>query len=144
MFNRTFLIILFILVEIYPLFSQNNKDVMDILTSKTWYCDENDNGMKDDYPQVRFSFTQDSLKFFIYGDKAYENFDTLSPFYLSDEKDDEFDQDKVGKIKNGRYVIQNLLGEIRIMEIVSIEDEKIIFRFDLEDGFRIKVFRSVN
>ena len=53
-----------------------------------------------------------------------------TPYYLSDKIDASFDNDKVGKHENGRYIISKKLksGEIFWFEIVEVNDQRLILK----------------
>ena len=143
-FYRIFLsfIMLFISVSFNLSFSQTKKDAQKILMSKTWCWYEE--GYKDGQPQLRFIFTKDSITSYVVGNKAYDNMKATIPYYLGDQKNVYFDDQKVGKVKNGKYIIEKLINEIYIMEIISIDKNEIKFKAPTNDGDVIRIYRAVD
>ena len=143
--NRTFLsfTVLFAFVSLNPLFSQNRKDVREILTSKTWYWYDEKYELEEILMQMRYDFSQDSVKSYVVGNKAYENMGATIPYYLSDRKDEYFDDSKVGKAKDGKYLIQGFINAYA-MEIISIDENEIKFKAPtIDQGDVIRIYKAV-
>lgn len=69
------------------------------------------------------------------------------PFYLSDEKDKTFDKFKVGKVKNGKYLIVYNFGiikidksEVAVFSIDKLDDENLTMTLypDTKHAYEVK------
>lgn len=99
------------------------RSVQEILMSKTWHL-----GKTADVG-YRFVFTRDSIEFCVVGSYGYDNFRDKWVYYLSNTNDVEFDDAKVGKNQNGKYLIEKSSGKpnVRCLEILEISDNQIKF-----------------
>ena len=119
------IILLFCVLTMFVLsYSQvpADKTVQQILMSKTWHGGENlEVGL-------RFVYTRDSVEFYFVGAYGYDNFNGRLPYYLSDTKDEFFDNSKVGKKENGVYLITKSPGskpDLSCERILEINDNQI-------------------
>jgi hypothetical protein len=112
-----------------PCFSQSNGCNLDDLIGKRWSY----KGIKEDKSYVDvYTRTTHTTTLKDGGSTAIFKLE----FYLSDEKDNEFDSSKVGKSKSGKYIIErnirdnkskkNVPSEIKILEILEIGPSTLI------------------
>lgn len=93
---------------------EGEKSVMSLLQSSDWK-------MKlptdKDY-EVRMGFTKKELIDYL----SYNEGETSvkKSYYLSDTMDENFQHDKVGKIKNGKYIISLPKDDISVYEIIEL------------------------
>lgn len=130
---------LFVLVS----FTQSNRDVQDILMSRVWTWDGKEivHGMS----LSIFTFSKDSTTSFFANDEERK---LILPYYLSDTVEDCFDHGKVGKAKNGKYIISyspKATPNVLMQEIISIDDFEIKLRvFPRGDSPIVITYRAVS
>ena len=98
---------------------------MDYLTAPSMWTDKYLNG--DSYEFLRFTKTT------VQGGMMIENVPHggTSTFYLSDKGEHStFDQTKVGKVKNGKYIVISDPDEPKIYEIKSINADSMVLFYD--------------
>ena len=97
------------------------KSAQQILMSKTWHFGDNrDIG-------CRFVFSRDSITFYYVGLYGYDDFGGKRAYYLSNKKDDFFDDSKVGKSQEGTYLIEksSISSGIECSRIVNINNDQV-------------------
>jgi hypothetical protein len=115
-----FLVLVFICLSASD--KQEQKSVMDILTSKEW----NMQGMSDKTFSEKYTRTE---KY------AYFNGQLLGiqDYYLSDTIDGAFNPKKIGLAKNGKYIISKTkdasISTFEIYEIISISNDFLEIRY---------------
>ena len=100
---------------------RTGKSTQQILVSKTWHFGDNrDIG-------CRFVFSRDSITFYYVGLYGYDDFGGKRAYYLSNKKDDFFDDSKVGKSQEGIYLIEksSISSGIECSRIVNIDDDQV-------------------
>ena len=102
-----FLVLVFICLSASD--KQEQKSVMDLLTSKEW----NMQGMNDKTYSVKYTRTE---KY------AYFNGQLLGiqDYYLSDTIDGAFNPKKIGLAKNGKYIICKIIGKESFSEMLMV------------------------
>lgn len=119
---KKFSLFLFLFACSLALYSQEQKSVIDLLTSKQWYLQ----GMTDKTSSEQFTRTEQN---------SYLNGELLGTFnyYLSDTIDETFDFNKIGTVNDGKYIVSkakdNSLSNFSVYEIISISPDSLEIRF---------------
>jgi hypothetical protein len=115
------LFLLFISCSII-LYSQEKKDMIDLLTSKKWHMQ----GMVGKTSSTQYSRTKEH---------AYFNGQLIGvlDYYLSDSIDKKFDPKKIGLANNGKYIVtkksNTVTDTFSVFEIISISKDYLEIRF---------------
>ncbi|NJN25736.1 MAG: hypothetical protein HC819_07120 [Cyclobacteriaceae bacterium] len=96
-----------------PLLGYAQKSTLDLLQQCKW--EQRANNMI--YHTQKF--TQDSL-YIYYRETMLIG---VVDYYLSDTIVSEFDPDKVGKIRNGKYIIYRIKDNVSVLEIIELTPE---------------------
>lgn len=120
---KTLFTFLFFCTAIMSLQGQNKSD-MDILMKYKW--DQQFLSEKEYKFCMTFSSTIENDKFIYVG----ETISGDNSYYLSDKAEFKFDNDKVGKEKNGKYLIMKSLenGKISCYEILELNESKLFIQ----------------
>ncbi len=94
------IIITIALAIIISSISISAQTTMDKLIGKDWELQFSSGN----HPSEGFHFTETESLYFTY---YYGRRETTTPYYLSDTIDKVFDNSKIGKAKNGQYIIAN-------------------------------------
>ena len=109
-----FLVLVFICLSASD--KQEQKSVMDILTSKEW----NMQGMSDKTFSEKYAYFNGQLL-------------GIQDYYLSDTIDGAFNPKKIGLAKNGKYIISKTkdasISTFEIYEIISISNDFLEIRY---------------
>lgn len=110
------------------------------LMAKTWKESGKD-GL-----EMQIVFTRDSMKYNFVGNPAYAGLDCQIAYYLSDEMEQTFDPDKVGKAKNGIYIIQErpIKPKVNIYRIIDIDKNALTCESYFDRGSRIIIYQAVD
>ena len=113
-------------------FAQEKKTTLELLTSTKW--EPQDFFAKGNYGYVKYTETEYFTKMNIDGELRIFNY----RYYLSSTQDTEFDSNKIGKNKNGKYIITSTPKGyyVFISEILELTDTKLVIR-DLTPGSSI-------
>ena len=109
-------------------FAQEKKTTLELLTSTKW--EPQDFFYEGDYGYVRYTETEYITKMKINDELRFFNY----RYYLSSSQDTEFDSNKIGKNKNGKYIIEDGGKYVFISEIVELTATKLVLR-NLTPGF---------
>ncbi|RLT77791.1 hypothetical protein D7V95_01770 [bacterium J10(2018)] len=90
----------FIIFGIMSFLPTNAQTTMDKLIGKDWELQFSSGN----HPSEGIHFTETESLYFTY---YYGRRETTTPYYLSDTIDKVFDNSKIGKSKNGKYIIAN-------------------------------------
>jgi len=115
-------------------FAQPPKDVQEILMSKSWRILNGD--YKEILPQSRIVFTPDSITIF----DGLSDSRLSRPYYLCDKKEKSFDEEKIGKARNGRYIIEPG-RKVSASEIISVSENEVKI---INDSNKIRIFVSIS
>jgi len=115
-------LLLFLVTSITIVYSQENKNIVDLLMTKRWYMQ----GLTDKTSSEQYTRTEQHV---------YYNGQYLSSFiyYLSDSIDKTFDSNKVGSANNGKYIVTKVknvtTSNFSVYEIISISSNALELRF---------------
>lgn len=120
--KKILLILLFQLLVIVAQAQTNNDTTLDLLTSTVW---EHGKPIYGDYSQI--VFTKKTMTEWY--KNQYDQFvkdDCSMKYYLAEEEDKTFDKTKIGKVKNGQYIMAiNPHGGFICYRILEISREKL-------------------
>lgn len=103
--------------------SEAQKVSISLLKSAKWELASPDYSS---YRHTMFQFTDSQLKETIYYKKEKKSLSASNSFYLSDTKAEYFDDQQVGKMSKGRYIIQKRYdGKAVCKEVVSASANEI-------------------
>ncbi len=107
---------------------------LDKLQGKTWRLQS-----KDDYYKDR-QYTRRGMILLPRGANTQG-----MPFYLSDRIETKFDRNKVGKIENGKYIVEDGIKEVSgrevfIYEIIKLDDKELVMK---SEGGYIYTYRAL-
>ena len=109
-------------------FAQEQKTTLELLTSTKW--EPQDFFYEGDYGYVRYTETEYITKMKINDELRFFNY----RYYLSSSQDTEFDSNKIGKNKNGKYIIEDGGDYVFISEILELTVTELVLR-NLTPGF---------
>lgn len=121
-------------------YGQNNS-MLDKLVEKTWQAKPLDGGPY--YTISRYNYNTKTSSLYV-EDKPCPPQE--ASFYLSDQHDTQFDNSKVGKIQNGKYLIvkgNGITRNLTAYEILKLDDTNLDLKLLLEDGTDILYFKSL-
>ncbi len=113
--------------------SVQSGSILDKLTEKTWFYQ--DRVARDQGFQMKIAYNC-SLETYTSGSQGKDNTSGNKPFYLSDQIETiQFDDSKVGKNQNGKYIISKTGGKagtlgkgFTVLEIVKLTDTELQLR----------------
>lgn len=106
--------------------AQTSKSTMDLLMQHKWttVLDFGSGGKIND----SFIFTTTEFIDKFYTDEDKSESELVSLYYLSDSVETLFDPGKVGKVKNGKYLIsKNKRGVVFCLEITKLTETELVF-----------------
>lgn len=129
---RAFILVLF-LVGFMPLFAQKHESTMDKLRSTTWW-----NGPLPKWVSyIKFSKTKCMFTTKYEGKLGTRTYNPNS-YYLSNTIDTIFDKSKIGKVAEGKYIIDGC-----VKEIIKLDDEdfwyKVIYPTNITRGLEVVI-----
>ena len=130
MVNKRFFLLIAILTVVISSVAAQEKTTLDKLAGKEWYNVRHDKTVKSEYyvttGQVRYFVKNETFQ------SEHKGF-----FYLSDSIDSVFDEAKVGKAVNGKYIVYPLTGvdksgkeykSASVCEILELTDNKLVIQ----------------
>lgn len=122
------LFLVLILVRFIPLFAQKDDSTMDKLQATTWW-----NGPLPKWVSyIKFSKTKCMFTTKYEGELGTRTYNPNS-YYLSNTIDTIFDKSKIGKISNGKYIIDGC-----VKEIIKLDEKdfwyRVIYPTDITRG----------
>ena len=121
--KKKFLSLLVVLMFIGLSVNSQGKSNMDVLTSGKWYWDFGSQGVAN----MGYYFTTDSMVFWALKPErdGQKMLYAGSLYYLSDKIDSVFDSSKVGKNKDGKYIISYDYSKLYVYEIESLNETEL-------------------
>ncbi len=108
----------------YSLAAQEQRSQLEILASYEWH-----NYLPEYEVLDIYIYTEDELNISSYLFKHSLEQHNTYPFYLSDEPDKEFDESKVGKAQNGKYIVfKDKNSRAKVDEIRTLNDEELVLK----------------
>jgi len=120
------IVILAINITVY---SQDTLSVMDKLMATTWKVQTTPDGAPDNNYLALVKYTEtNKARTISYDDKSYTA--DIGDYYLNDSFDTQFDDSRVGKIFNGKYIItkNKKNSSISVFEIIKLDESELILK----------------
>lgn len=116
--------------------SSQNKTMMELLQSTAWeWVDQSDPELLSPYPPfseipILYVFKNDTLTKYTVNPYTQERLIFEEIFYLSNKLDEEFDSSKLGKEKNGKYLISQsiVVDNFTSYEIINISESELVLK----------------
>ncbi len=128
--------IIMILCNVSNVLAEENRSMRDVLMSvDKWYyvCEDSTTYLGEFY-------TESGIGVFVFNKGELIVSDRCVPYYLSNEADSTFDESKVGKNKNGKYLIKRTLGTkiVYVYEVLKLDSDSLIMADTKERGRILK------